>query len=337
VTFARWQPAYAEHGVPLVPCEIVGARKKPLVKHPERFGRRGSAEIASNFPDAAAFGFYAGKRSRITILDVDTTDERVLRDALDRHGATPLIVRTASGKFHGYFRNGGETRSIRPWKAQGLPIDLLGGGLSIAPPSVAAHGNYQIVEGTLDDLDRLPTLRGLDPELYQRKPSPSVPTPSGAESWEQMRDGDGRNRRLFERLGRNAHHCDDFDALLDCALTFNQEFAEPMSDAEVATITRSIWKYTSEGRNRFGQHGSWLTLADVDALIAEPFTLALLNHLKAHNAPDSTFWVADGFANVLKWPLRKFKKARERLINTGWIICISKRSPGHPAWYRWRK
>ena len=71
MTFARWQPRYAEQGVALVPCEIVGGRKKPLVEHPERFGCRGSAKIASKFPDASVFGFYAGERSRITVLDVD--------------------------------------------------------------------------------------------------------------------------------------------------------------------------------------------------------------------------------------------------------------------------
>jgi hypothetical protein len=34
------------------------------------------------------------------VLDIDTTDERVLADAIYRHGATPIIIRTASGKFH---------------------------------------------------------------------------------------------------------------------------------------------------------------------------------------------------------------------------------------------
>jgi hypothetical protein len=55
MTFARWQPAYASHRVALIPCEIVdGNRKKPLVKHPERFGIEGSTEIARKFPNATA-------------------------------------------------------------------------------------------------------------------------------------------------------------------------------------------------------------------------------------------------------------------------------------------
>jgi hypothetical protein len=341
MTFARWQPAYAEHGVALVPCEIVDGRKKPLVKHPERFGCRGSAETASKFPGASVFGFYAGERNRITVLDVDTTDERVLRDALDRHGPPPLIVRTASGKFHAPYRHNGEKRSIRPWKAQGLPIDLLGAGLSIAPPSIAANGNYEIIEGSLDDLRRLPIMRGLDAALY-RKPSPpsdsespAVPTPAGSKPWAEMRDGSGRNDALFRALGREAHHCDNFDHLLNCARTLNKGFAEPMQDAEVVNTARSVWKMQCEGRNRVGQRGSWLPETDVDAFENEPFTGWLLVWLKRHNGPDSTFWIANGLAEVLGRPRKVLAEAREQLIEAGYIIRISRARHGHPALYRW--
>jgi hypothetical protein len=74
-----------------------------------------------------------GARSNVTVLDVDIGDERVLSDALARHGETPLVVRSGSGKYHAYYRHNGERRRIRPWR--GLPIDLLGeGGLVVAPP-----------------------------------------------------------------------------------------------------------------------------------------------------------------------------------------------------------
>jgi hypothetical protein len=340
MTFEQWQPRYAEHGVPLLPCEIEAGRKKPLVAHPERFGCQGSAEIVRKFPDASVFGFWAGRRSHITVLDVDSTDERVLRDALDRHGPTPFIVRTGSGKFHAYYRHNSETRNIRPWKAQELPIDVLGAGLSIAPPSVAANGNYSFILGSLDDLPRLPIMRGLDAGLYRHKPSPEsqATTPGSPKPWAQMRQGDGRNDALFRQLGREAHYCDDCDQLLDRARTLNEGFAVPMPGADVATIAQSIWKYTSEGRNRFGRHGQkglWLPLADVDGLITEPFTLALLNHLKAHNGRDRTFWIADGLAHRLKWPRRKLTDARERLIAAGYIVRIGRPRPGHPALYRW--
>ena len=71
---------------------------------------RSGAELAKKFESCDAFGFQPGARSKITILDVDTTNERVLADAEIRHGESPLKVRTASGKFHVYYRHNGEPR-----------------------------------------------------------------------------------------------------------------------------------------------------------------------------------------------------------------------------------
>jgi hypothetical protein len=131
--FLHWQPIYAERGITLIPC---GDNKVPLVKNPQKFGREASREIANKFRDASAFGYYCGKRNGITVLDVDTTDERVLSDAMNRHGRTPIVVRTGSGKFHALYRHNNERRSVGAW--EGLPIDLLGAGLAIAPPSLVA-------------------------------------------------------------------------------------------------------------------------------------------------------------------------------------------------------
>jgi hypothetical protein len=43
---------------------------------------------------------------------------------------------------------------------------VLGGCLIIAPPSVAAKGQYEIIQGNLDDLDRLSVMSGLDATFY---------------------------------------------------------------------------------------------------------------------------------------------------------------------------
>jgi hypothetical protein len=149
VTFSEWQPVYAEHGIATIPCS---PSKRPLVRNPQKFGCPASAEIATKFPDAQTFGYYTGRKSGITVLDVDIADENVLATALDRHGPSPIIVRTGSGKFHALYRHNGERRSIRPWGEE-LEIDILGAtGLCIAPPSLGVKGQYQIIEGSLDDL-----------------------------------------------------------------------------------------------------------------------------------------------------------------------------------------
>ena len=126
--FSEWQPIYAERGITLFPCN---ESKAPLVKQPHKFGLNASASLVGKFGNAPAFGYWCGPRNGITVLDVDTTDERVLSDALNRHGQTPIVVRTGSGKFHALYRHNKERRSIKPWGSD-LKIDLLGKGCHCA-------------------------------------------------------------------------------------------------------------------------------------------------------------------------------------------------------------
>ena len=59
---------------------------------------------------------------------------------------------------------------------------------------------------------------------------------------------------------REAHHVDDLEQLLDRVETLNQEFIEPMQQAEVKKIAASAWAITERGDNRFGQHGGYVSL-----------------------------------------------------------------------------
>ena len=121
-----------------------------------------------------------------------------------------------------------------------MPIDLLGGGLVVAPPSRSGIGQYEIIQGSLDDLGRLPVLRNLD-----------LPKVGGA------RDGE-RGAKIFPYLMRAAHHVDSFDDLLDtCTVadTFNDNCEPPMEDYRVISAAKSAWDYTVRGENWVGQGG----------------------------------------------------------------------------------
>lgn len=185
--FAEWQPVYAERGIATFPCE---ANKKPAVSNYAKFGLPESTKIVPRFASANALGFMCGRRSRITVLDVDSKNERILADALDRHGKTPIVVRSGSGNYQAWYRHGGERRAIRPWGSD-LPIDILGGGYVVAPPSRVEKGEYQFIDGSLDDLGNIPTL--------EKRPiarSPQIADQPPAE-WASKRKGDGRNNALF--------------------------------------------------------------------------------------------------------------------------------------------
>jgi len=180
--FSEWQPKYASHGIATFP---VGEAKKPSIRSWQKIGLKGSAELAEKFIDADALGYVTGRRSNITVLDIDTTDEKIAEDAIRQHGQPAIIIRTASGKFHYLYRYNGEHRRIRPWPE--LPIDQLGdNGYALAAPSKIATGSYEIIHGHLRDLDLLKPMAGGLGEISVRRQGKPV-------TWSEMRDGDQRN------------------------------------------------------------------------------------------------------------------------------------------------
>lgn len=166
--FAEWQPRYAEVAVPSFP--VLG--KTPAINGYLKVGLKGSHALATKFTEADAFGIPLA-RAGITVLDVDTPDERVLADAMSKHGPSPFIVRSGSGNWQAWYRNGGEGRRIRPDPS--VPVDILGAGYVVAPPSKAAKGAYQIIQGSLDDLPDLPPIASqgcAKSRTYTLHPSP---------------------------------------------------------------------------------------------------------------------------------------------------------------------
>jgi hypothetical protein len=314
-SFANWQPLYAEHGIATFP---VDAGKRPMVKRYGKVGLGGSAKIAEMFGDAGAIGFMCGPRSHITVLDIDTKDERVVADAIDRHGKTPIIARTGSGNYQAWYRHGGERRLIRP--RRDVPIDILGGGFVVGPPSRVAKGSYEFIQGSLDDLSKLPTLNDAS---------------SAAPEMRGMGQGDGRNNRLFKLALRAVKGCDHFDQLLDWGRTQNGFCAEPMSDKEVTGIMQNAWRYETSGLNRVGRFGAYFPIEEIDKLIGEPDDLTLLAFLRAHNHPDATFMVANGLAERFGWYRQRLAASRRRLIQRGYLTTVRQAGQHTPALYRW--
>lgn len=324
--FAKYQPEYAAHGIATFPVrldrdddgEVV---KKPAVRGYLKTGSALSAQWVLKFPHIDALGFACGQPNKLSLLDVDTSDERVLADALDRHGSTPLIVRTASGKFHGYYRHNGEARRIRPMP--GLPIDILGGGFSIAPPSRGPTGSYQIIQGTLDDLDRLPVMRNVPP-----------PAPRKAKTveGEQLVFPDGtRNVGLFAACKGAARDCDTEAAMVAFALAWNREHCMPPDATDIVMRTaRSVWKWETRRRERTSQGDLAMRLAREGEHV-----LALYAVLRANNRPGNTFNVTNELAVAIGWRRQRLAEARKRLLDLGVLTLLRPAYKGAPAVYWW--
>ena len=322
--FTRWQPRYAEHGIATFP---VDETKRPRIRGWQKVGLKGSTELASKFIDANALGYVTGRRTNVTVLDIDTTDEKVAEDAIRRHGQPAIVTRTASGKCHLLYRYNGERRRIRPWPE--LPIDLLGdNGYALAAPSKIATGSYEIIHGHLDDLDRLKPMAGAPSEAIK------LPLPP---KWSGMRQGDGRNRALWERCMRTGAGR-SFDGMLEIARNVNKSFKEPLMDAEVVKIAKSAWEYDAMGLNFFLRPRIMLDHDIFDQLVALfPDAILLWVRLERYHGGNDRFALAKPMAESMSWSIPRWKAARSVLAQAGVIGCLHPggRGPNDPPIYTW--
>jgi Bifunctional DNA primase/polymerase, N-terminal len=323
--FSRWQPPYAEHRIATFP---VDETKKPRIKGWQKVGLRGSAELADKFTDADALGYVTGRRSNVTVLDIDTTDDKIVEDAIRRHGQPAIVTRTASGKRHLLYRYNGEGRRIRFWPE--LPIDLLGdNGYALAAPSKLATGSYEIIHGHFDDLDRLKPMVGAPLTLAAVTPLPA--------KWTGMQQGDGRNRALWEHCMRTGGGC-SLDRMMEIARDANQLFEEPMMDAEVVKIATSVWQHDAAGLNFFTRPRIMLDHDIFDTLGAEnPDPLLLLLRLERYHGGNDRFVLSKPMAASMGWSIPRWKAARSALAQAGIISCLHPggRGPNDPPIYRW--
>ena len=230
--FSEWQPRYAAHNVATFPVED----KRPRVRGWQNVGLYGSAQLALKFRDADALGFKCGARNRITVIDIDTNDEGVVEEAVRLFGESPILWRTGGGNYAMPFRYNGERRRFRA--VGNLPIDILGEGFVVAPPSLGSKSRYEFLQGGLSDLERLPTIAPRRSEQKRRR------EPVAAEG--------ERNDKLFRHCAEQALYCDTLGDLVDVAKTFNANCVPPLSDAEVVKTARSAWKWTLGGKVRHG-------------------------------------------------------------------------------------
>ena len=154
----------------------------------------------------ANLGFMCGPINRLTVVDVDSPADSELQHALATYGDTGAIVRTPSGGRHLYYRHDGEGRVIRPDPSR--LIDMLGGGLCLAPPSARSSGaSYAWQRGSLDVIanDNLPKIR-----------NGAVPRTRDVGRGPRVQEGE-RNAQLFRYCRQIVAYCDDLDALIDAA------------------------------------------------------------------------------------------------------------------------
>jgi hypothetical protein len=334
--FGLWQSEYAQRGLATFPVRIDGKDKVPMTRGYQRTGLRGSAELARRFGEAGALGI--ALNSRRMVVDIDTTSESVLADVLAKHGDTPLVARTASkGGFHVYYgANEGawrhyerSRRAIRPEADR--PVDFLGAGFIVVPPSLTATGQYEFIRGGLDDVARLPPFHGIVPLLQNQDPRAASEVVVGILTG--VREG-ARNNTLWRDCMKRLLSGATQDELLAFARTTNVYYKPPLGDAEVIKTVMSAWAHRD--RNYFGQFAARFPVEEVDELLREPDAFLLLAFLRAHNTPKAQFYVANGLSRRMGWGEGRLRAARQRLLDFGYIEQIRPASQHVPTLYQWR-
>jgi Bifunctional DNA primase/polymerase, N-terminal len=326
--FAEWQPKYADCGIPTFPVEFREGGKKPAVRGYLQIGMPYSNQLAIKFPTNDAFGFGL-RRAKIAVLDVDTADERVRDDAFARHGEPAIAVRTISGHWQGWYRHNGERRQVKPWP--GLPIDVLGHGYVCAPPSRGPAGQYDFIQGGLEDLDHLTVLRDLG---LRSRPRAAERVAEGA-----------RNNSLFEYAMRVANGCSSIGELLVAARNFMQTaldvtgMTHPYTEAELRATVGRVWRYETEGRNQFGRYGAATISHDmIKRMAGDADAFALYASLRAQHGLVDRFPLAAAMADLLGWRVARYRQPRDRLVAVhGVLRCVHRggRGPKDPPIYRW--
>ncbi|GEP57329.1 bifunctional DNA primase/polymerase [Reyranella soli] len=325
----------------IVPLPLGGADgKRPLIAHPARLGRRAAIDLAHKprFADAPGLGFWCGKRNGLTVVDIDSQVDAEVRHAINTYGDSPVIVQTASGKAHLYYRHAGERRSIRPDK--GHPIDILGeGGLAVAPPSERpTGGRYRFLRGGLDDLRKLPKIR---PGALGAAQSSLRNEHEQATKAEQG----NRNASMFRLARELALGVVDRDALLEQIRRCNADLADPLPDAEVQRTVGSVWRYREQGRLMVSGNGSTIIIPaeSITRLLTAGATdsLALMTMARrAHGAqPGRPFaLVPQAMADarlIGSWGRNRYRAAIRQACDLGELqqIAAGGRGKNDPALY----
>jgi hypothetical protein len=255
---------------------------------------------------------------------MDSTDESIIAEGVTLFGESPLLWRTGGGKFAAAYRFNGEARRIRPIST--LPIDILGArGFAVAPPSQGTTRRYEIIKGSLADIDRLPVARIHSAIQTGAERTVERSRSAGAASPRGLISNGRRNDALFRFALQQARHVDDLNALTDVVATRNVcACDEPLPDEEVARLAASAWRYQASGRNMVGSGGMVITSADeIDALAArDPDGLALLLLLRRFHYGHDRFALTKAFAAKMGWRLPRYRGARDRLVQGGLLRCV---------------
>lgn len=326
---------YHAANIPVFPVDFPpDGRKKPCTKNYQRVGLNGTLALAKRFPDANGVGFMCGERTGIVEIDIDDPSIELLNEALELFGSSPVQIETASGNRKLWYRWAGERRLIRPF--DGLPIDILGNGMTVAPPSlVDGKGLYTFETGNLGALKNLPQLKreNLLPGTYSATSAKQKLSPIRG----------SRKNWLIRELLSAAHHCDSLNDLLDVAHTLNDECRDelgqpdPLSEFEVVKVAQWVQEKHLAGNNWVGSEARAVnTVTETLALSGNTRLYWFRDLIRQNHAARKAPFALDQrkLSEKISWDRGTVKRVIEDYLATGELVRIHEgRGPKDPHQY----
>ncbi|MFY0614051.1 MAG: bifunctional DNA primase/polymerase [Hyphomicrobiaceae bacterium] len=282
-------------------------------------------------------------------VDIDSTCNVLQRDIECRFGKGPVKAMTGSGHMHLLYRKSRYKRqriaSVDLRKDEDIPVEIKADGTFIVGPgsmNPKTGGYYRFLDGK--KYEDLLTGPEFDPISIQA----------------HLRDVNGRNAQrvsvghrnnaLLRQCLRDAPYCDDFDDLLDCALSFNADFPESLPDKEVEKTVRKAWRYQLNDDNWVGKEAQTPVPSSLVNQIADDCgandcgdALALLvilrnAHLVRQRRGEAFCLVFTAMAReqtIPGWSAHRFEKSAKALLAGGFIVCVRRgKGRGNPSLYQ---
>jgi hypothetical protein len=111
----------------------------------------------------------------------------------------------------------------------------------------------------------------------------------------------------------------------------NAEYSPPLPDNEVVKVAQSAWGYEERGENWIGRGGrivSFTIAMSIFLAAAHTDAFALLAILRRQHWAPVDFILSNAMANSLGWSLRRFRSARDYLVECGKLRCVHRAGGG---------
>jgi hypothetical protein len=232
--------ALARWGLPVFPLKP--GSKVPATARGFKDASRNPVVIRERWGRNPRYGVGVATGHGLTVVDMDVNGVDggdTLAELERKHGKLPdaPMALTGSGGAHWYFLAPRDTPT-RPRFAPGLDLKAIGGYV-VAPPSLHPNG-----EPYRWDVGDHPTERPLAPipkwllengKRHNPGPAPALP--------KKLSSGQGRNTALASLAGTMRRRGAEEGAILAGLRAENAAYAEPLDDAEVEKIARSVGRY----------------------------------------------------------------------------------------------